>query len=54
MALLDLRESVWLERGKYEQAEAMYQQSLVGSRAGVSVDVRPYPVSQYTVKHFTT
>ena len=32
-AILELRESVWLDQGKYEQAEGRYQEVLAGRHA---------------------
>ena len=40
-----LRESVWLERGKYQQAEAKYHEVLAQRHSGLTVevsDVWPY------------
>ena len=34
--LRGLRESVWLEQAKYEQAEGSYHEALARSRAGLS------------------
>ena len=35
-ALRGLRESVWLDQGKYEQAEGRYQQVLASKQAGIT------------------
>ena len=38
-AVLGLRESVWMDQGKYEQAEGRYQEMLAGRHAGIAVEV---------------
>ena len=35
-ALRGLKDSVWLDQGKYEQAEARYQQAIASRRAEVA------------------
>ena len=41
-AILELRESVWLDQGKYEQAEGRYQEVLAGRQAGSAVEVHQH------------